>query len=267
LEKNNVDSKQIYLLNAAINITGTTSVAKAAVTGDQLNTDYYKFTRQTTQPNMRRADAEKRFIKNNPDSYVSLDQALKDLSRGYANADSLEPVYEMLSAHIRSTPAGIAYRKYLDNLSTTAIGKIAPDFSQADTSGMPVKLSDFRGKYVLIDFWASWCHPCRMANPALVKTYAKYNNQNFMIIGVSLDVPGAKSAWLKAIHHDGISWLQLSDLQGWKNEIAQLYSVHAIPQNFLIDPTGKIIDKDLFNDELDKRLDGIFDGINKSASQ
>jgi peroxiredoxin len=139
-------------------------------------------------------------------------------------------------------------------LKITAIGSIAPDFIQNDVNGKPVQLSSFRGKYVLIDFWASWCGPCRQENPNVVRTYHKYKNKNFTVLGVSLDKETAKGAWLAAIKSDGLEWTQVSDLKFWNNMAATLYGVHSIPQNFLIDPQGKIVAKGLRGDDLDDKL-------------
>lgn len=137
----------------------------------------------------------------------------------------------------------------------TSAGRPAPDFSQNDVNGNPVKLSSFRGKYVLIDFWASWCAPCRAENPNVVKVYAKYHDKNFEILGVSLDGENGKDAWEAAIKKDGLTWPQVSDLKGWKNEAAKIYTVTAIPQNFLVDPDGKIIATNLRGDDLEKALE------------
>jgi peroxiredoxin len=136
----------------------------------------------------------------------------------------------------------------------TGIGQVAMDFTQSDTAGRPVSLKDFRGKYVLVDFWASWCHPCRLENPNVVKAFADYRNKDFTVLGVSLDRPGYKEAWLKAIHEDGLAWTQVSDLKFWNNAIAKQYDIESIPSNLLIGPDGKIVAKDLHGDELEKKL-------------
>ncbi|MBB6271885.1 peroxiredoxin [Pedobacter cryoconitis] len=132
---------------------------------------------------------------------------------------------------------------------------MAPDFTQNDVNENPIKLSSFKGKFVLIDFWASWCKPCRAENPNVIKAYAKYKDKNFEILGVSLDEETGKTAWIEAIKKDGITWPQVSDLKGWKNEAAKLYAIKSIPQNFLIDPSGKIIATNLRGEELEKALD------------
>ena len=135
---------------------------------------------------------------------------------------------------------------------------MAPEFSMPDSSGKLISLSSFKGKYVLIDFWASWCGPCRKENPNLVKQFEKYKASNFTILGVSLDRPGGKNLWLKAIHSDGLTWSQVTELNGFDNRAALLYGIKIIPQNFLIDPSGKIIAKDLSGDDLDKKLAELF---------
>ncbi|ANI88034.1 hypothetical protein A9P82_01070 [Arachidicoccus ginsenosidimutans] len=138
------------------------------------------------------------------------------------------------------------------------VGIKAPDFTENDVNGNPVSLSSFKGKYVLVDFWASWCAPCRAENPNVVKAYNEYKDKGFNILGVSLDGTSTKNAWLAAIKKDGLTWTEVSDLKGWENAAAQLYMVTAIPQNFLIDPNGVIIAKNLRGDALESKLAEIF---------
>lgn len=135
-----------------------------------------------------------------------------------------------------------------------AIGKQVPELSQADTSGNMVAISDFRGKYLLIDFWASWCIPCRAANPGLVKLYNHFKSKNFTILGVSLDMPGAKQKWMDAIHKDKLTWNHVSDLRGWDNEISRAFGINSIPATVLVDPNGKIIARNISEKELDTLL-------------
>jgi len=135
-------------------------------------------------------------------------------------------------------------------------GSPAPEFSQVAPDGKPVKLSDFRGKYVLLDFWASWCGPCRRENPNVVRMYSKYKDKGFEILGISLDQN--RERWLQAIQADQLTWKHTSDLKGWSNEVGKLYEISAIPKTFLIDPKGVIIARDLRGAALDGKLEEIF---------
>ncbi|MFN4316269.1 MAG: redoxin domain-containing protein [Chitinophagaceae bacterium] len=153
-----------------------------------------------------------------------------------------------------NTMYGKFVRESVNNELATAVGSVAADFTQADTAGVPVSLSSFRGKYVLLDFWASWCGPCRQENPNVVSNFNRFKDKNFTVLGVSLDRPGQKDRWLQAIYADKLNWTHVSDLKFWNNEVAQQYKVQSIPQNFLIGPDGKIIAKNLRGAELGNKL-------------
>jgi peroxiredoxin len=127
-----------------------------------------------------------------------------------------------------------------------------PDFTQNDQNGKPVRLSSFKGKYVLVDFWASWCGPCRAENPNLVKAYNTFKSKNFTILSVSLD--NNKDKWLEAIKKDVLTWTHVSDLKYWQNEVAVQFGIQSIPASFILDPTGKIIGRDLRGADLDTFL-------------
>jgi peroxiredoxin len=199
------------------------------------------------------------YVKNNPKSSLAM-YALQQYAGWDIQPEKIEPLYASLSTTNKNYPSGVDFKENLEIAKKTGIGRFAMDFTQNDTLGNPVKLSSFKGHYVLVDFWASWCGPCRAENPNVVKVFNKYKDKNFQIIGVSLDRPGQKEKWLKAIHDDGLSWTHVSDLKFWDNDVAKQYGIKAIPQNLLLDPDGKIIAKNLRGDELDGALQQAIDG-------
>jgi thiol-disulfide isomerase/thioredoxin len=135
------------------------------------------------------------------------------------------------------------------------VGGIAPEVNLPTPDGKMVSLLSLRGKYVLLDFWASWCGPCRAENPNVVAAYNKYKNKNFIVYSVSLD--NNRDAWMKAAKDDGMNWIHVSDLKGWESVAARAYNIESIPSNFLLDPTGKIIARDLRGDALEQQLQSI----------
>jgi thiol-disulfide isomerase/thioredoxin len=289
----NIDALTLYLEEGTMSITTSAdSLKKATISGSKINADdkkhlafiqpalkeidkineaYYSATedqkkdaafKSAWQAKLGKAREQlrilqKEFIRQNPESYVSL-TTLNGIAGSVINLVEITPLYNGLSSDIRGTPLGKRLEIAIEKSVKTAVGELAPLFTENDVQGKAVSLIDFRGKYVLLDFWASWCGPCRAENPNVIKAYNKYKDKAFTVLSVSLDKSDAKAAWLAAIKADGLIWTQVSDLKSWDNEAAVLYGIKSIPQNFLIDPTGKIIAKDLRGDELTKKLASLF---------
>lgn len=196
------------------------------------------------------------FIQSHPSSFMSF-LLLQQYAGNDLNVAETEPLFDRLTDEVKSYPSVVQFKRMLDIAKRTSIGQMAADFTQNDTLGNPVSLSSLRGKYLLVDFWASWCQPCRIENPNVVEAFNRYKDKGFFVLGVSLDRPGAEEAWLKAIHDDGLTWTHVSDLQFWNNAVAVMYGIQSIPQNLLLDPTGKIIGKNLRGQELLNTLEGL----------
>jgi len=286
------DALSFYLDESNISINSPDSISKAVITGSKTNEDNLRLKgvlkpiaakaktvldeaqnandAQKIDPFFQNAiqakykvvqdeqeAAMKKFIADNPDSFISL-AALGSISGPTADLDQEEHYFNLLSPRLKKLPSAKNFRDSFEALKLVAVGAMAPDFTEPDTSGVPVKLSSFRGKYVLIDFWASWCAPCRQENPNVVKAYTTYKSKNFTVLGVSLDKPGDRASWVKAIKDDGLTWSHVSDLKYWNSDVASLYRVSSIPQNYLIGPDGRIVAKGLRGTDLEKKLAEIF---------
>ncbi|MFZ9386277.1 MAG: redoxin domain-containing protein [Chitinophagaceae bacterium] len=199
------------------------------------------------------------YVRNNPNSPLAL-YALQQYAGWDINPEKVDPLYNALSEETRKYPSAVAMKENIEIARKTGIGRMAMDFTQNDTLGNPVMLSSFKGRYVLVDFWASWCGPCRAENPNVVRVFNKFKDRKFHIVGVSLDRPGQKEKWMKAIHDDKLEWTHVSDLKFWDNEVAKQYGIKAIPQNLLIDPDGKIIAKNLRGEDLEIKLGEAIEG-------
>lgn len=279
------------LLDGTTTITAKDSLMNAKITGTQLENDYIsvnkrkavwddrlakmwfaeknapatgrdpnfgaKYQALSNQVRAEKAEIDYSYVKSHPSSHLSVMLLL-----WHAPNDSLQLVDELFNGLVQSekeSNIGKIIAKKLDSRKAILVGGTAPDFMAPDTSGNNISLYSFKGKYVLVDFWASWCKPCRAENPNVVNAFRKYKEKNFTIVSVSLDRIEDRDKWIKAIDADHLrEWTQLGELLGWRSEVASIYNIHSIPQNVLIDPTGKIIAKNLRGEELQNRLNALF---------
>lgn len=200
---------------------------------------------------------DEEFVKSNPNNYISL--AILDEIVAAENLIGLvKPEYERMSSDLKATELGKRLKEKIATMGRLAVGAVAPDFTLPDTVGNDLALSSLRGKYVLVDFWASWCAPCRQENPTVVAAFERFKDKNFTVLGVSLDRPGKKADWMKAIQDDKLEqWPHVSDLQFWDSPVVQLYSIRGIPQNYLLDPDGRIVASNLRGSALEEKLNEI----------
>jgi peroxiredoxin len=276
------DVLDVYLGNDNVSLTGDALKLKSVlVTGAKYNEDYKLYQQQFNplkeklgvlagkingEPAGAKRDSlirqfvsvkssvEKQvnvFIKEKPASPVS-SFVLFVVNPLFDGVNVLENKYNALQPAAKKGNYAKMIEQMIVASKVGSIGSVAADFTQNDTANNPVKLSSFKGKYVLVDFWASWCRPCRMENPNVVAAYNTFKGKNFTVLSVSLDKE--KENWVKAITDDKLTWTHVSDLQYWNNAAARLYNIESIPQNMLLDPEGKIIAKDLRGDDLQNTL-------------
>jgi peroxiredoxin len=279
------DYVSFFLENSKITLKGTDSIKNASVEGSvaekenkELEASIRPFTRLIIRLNdafrgKPKDDAWKkasdsvtnaiaqikllntRFAESHPNSFMGLYVYHYNVLGSKFNPAEVEPIFQKFSPTLQSSPLG---KRTLEKLTASKKGQAGvkvTDFTQNDLNGTPFTLSSLRGKYVLVDFWASWCGPCRAESPNLVKAYEALKDKNFEVVGVSLDEN--KGAWAAAVKKDGLPWIQVCDMKGWKNDVAVLYGVNSVPQNFLIDPNGVIIARDLRGEGLTEKLSAL----------
>lgn len=284
-KKNRADFQEFFLEKGKTIVAGKDSIASAVVSGTKAQGEYLEYHSQMEPLQVQyrkivdryyKAKAAKdsaelkqisvdakpltakmeatldNFISTHPDSYYTATLVIGN-KMAVVDVVKFDPVYQSLSKRVLASFTGQKITDKYNKAKQFAVGKEI-DFTLPDAKGNEFKLSSLRGKYVLVDFWASWCVPCRAENPFLLKAYAELKDKNFEIVGVSLD--DKRQSWLQAVEADKLPWTQVSDVKGFKTEIALRFGISAIPQNVLIDPNGKVIAKDLRGEDVNKKIAG-----------
>jgi len=288
----NPDYRSLYLSKGVITVKGN-NFKDSKIAGNKINADLAKYELASTEikksvdalvqkytsatdeqkedPNFsqdietaygelmeKQEQVDMAFIKANPSSYISLNILEEKIDP--SNVAEFKDLYANFDANLKNSKKGKAVQEKIDNLYKLGIGQVAPEISLPDANGKEIALSSLRGKYVLVDFWASWCAPCRAENPNVVKAYNQYKDKGFTVFGVSLDRPGKKDDWVAAIEKDGLGqWTNVSDLLFWNSPVVPLYSITSIPQNFLLDKEGRIVGSNLRGEALEAKLAELLD--------
>jgi len=279
------DEISFFLENSKISIVGTDSIKNATITGSKsdqenkelgalmkplttafqnLNREFYGKPKDEAYKkavdSINRVIAELKntqvkFAESHRNSYMGLFVYHYYVLDSYFDPAKEEPLFHQFSSELQSSGLGKRTLEKIEAAKRRQVGIKAADFTQNDLNGKPFTLSSLRGKYVLVDFWASWCAPCRAENPNLIKAYAQLKDKNFEVVGVSLD--DSKGPWEYAVKKDSLPWIHVCDLKGWKNGVAQMYGITSVPQNLLIDPQGIIIAKNLRGEDLTEKLSAL----------
>jgi len=255
----------IFLDNSVVSITGTNgAIDQLQVSGSPSHQDFISFnTAVSPYQNVfvenapydsvlfsKAAAASYNFAASHPAAYIN-PLAIFRYYQASEDVANTEVLYNLLTPEVKATSMGNALAQVIAQAKQSAVGYIMPDFTQIDTAGAPVSLASFRGKYVLIDFWASWCGPCRRENPNVVAAYNKFKDKNFTVLGISIDRNDRKADWLQAIKDDNLTWTHLID---WNSTLSNQFQIATIPQNFLIDPEGKVLARNLRGPALERKL-------------
>lgn len=278
---NDGDQTSVYLENGVVEVTGVDELKRARLGGSQLNKDQQDLVDAQGNIHELQIEIKKRysderdslkrmalledykqmdvllqtnlasFITSHPNSLVSV-HALRANFTPVDNVELASSLYNSLTDSIKNAPSALLYKESIENTYKLAVGKMAPDFAAKDKEGKERHLSDFRGKYVLLDFWASWCGPCRKESPTLVENYSRYKDKQFEILSLSVDKSAAD--WLKAVKADNYVWTNVRDAENPAESVAKVYGITGIPTNYLVDPTGKIIAINLRGKELTSQL-------------